>query len=615
MSGRLGALLLLAGTLAMSACASPKPVRIGAKAFTEQRILAHALRTLIERELEVPAHVVECEDTFACHRLLRGGSLDVMVEYTGTAALYSGRSFVVEEPIGAPPLADGGVATDGGARHLAPVRAVSRAEAVDIDALRAAYAPDGIEWIAPLGFDNGYRVVVAARVARERQLRTIADLARAGELVFTVPPSYVQRPGDGLGALLRRHGLRLSGRPMLKADSFHRAELLERGQADVAVLYATDPALGTQSLTALEDRDRFFPRYDAALLATSAALTRHPRLKALLEALKGSVDTASMRRLNAEVDLEGWQPRDAGLRLANRLRPAPAQAANRASPVVIAVPEDGELQAHQARASRAVREVFGGRPVRLVHVAAPLAALTQGRARLALVGAEQLFRRTRRGRLVRERDVEANAVVGVRALHRLGEANERVEAHAGALTTASALGLDDRLVVEREQVLRDGGLLMAAVGDPQLADAVREHGLSSVPPRGNLQQAPWLRPLRIPAGSYPGQSAPIDTVGSQVVLVGPARRSGAAGGGPVAAVRGRAMPLTIGEVRALSRATGMLEAPDPALPGPWSAADGARRRGDEVTILDRVLTALALAYLVWLLKLLYERREDEAAKT
>ena len=45
--------------LLVTACGEPRPVRIGAKGFTEQRILAEALRMLLQ-ESSRPARVVDC---------------------------------------------------------------------------------------------------------------------------------------------------------------------------------------------------------------------------------------------------------------------------------------------------------------------------------------------------------------------------------------------------------------------------------------------------------------------------------------------------------------------------------------------------------------------------
>jgi glycine betaine/choline ABC-type transport system substrate-binding protein len=70
----------------------------------------------------------------------------------------------------------------------------------------------------------------------------------------------------------------------------------------VAAGDSTDGRVASLDLVQLEDDRRYFPPYEAVVLARSEILHRDPKLKAALQKLSGRIDAATMRRLNNEVD-------------------------------------------------------------------------------------------------------------------------------------------------------------------------------------------------------------------------------------------------------------------------------------------------------------------------
>ena len=58
----------------------------------------------------------------------------------------------------------------------------------------------------------------------------------------------------------------------------------------------------THDLVVLEDDRRYFPPYDAVVVANEAALAAMPGLEAALQGLSGRIDAGTMRRLNLAVD-------------------------------------------------------------------------------------------------------------------------------------------------------------------------------------------------------------------------------------------------------------------------------------------------------------------------
>ena len=164
----------------------------------------------------------------------------------------------------------------------------------------------------------------------------------------------------------------------------------------------------------------------------------------------------------------------------------------------------------------------------------------------------------------------------------------------------------------------DWVLILAEEGEPQLVKAM-EQGRLELKSVEHLfspsvrEQVPYLRSSRIPQGTYPGQKAPVDTFGGQVVLAAPRPDSGGLGetGGPATALRSSGLPLSMDEVRALDRAAGLQVTPDPLLPSAWSAAAPRRTpEEDRGTLAPTVLNSLVILFLVWLACLVVRRRKE-----
>ncbi len=153
----------------------------------------------------------------------------------------------------------------------------------------------------------------------------------------------------------------------------------------------------------------------------------------------------------------------------------------------------------------------------------------------------------------------------------------------------------------------DAVLIFAPAGQQLLAEALAGgqlelHKLPRV--SGNLPV--FLNPVRLPNGTYPGQTEGLDTVGVQIVIAGhaPSQRAGALAGGPAAAFHMQARPLSVDEANALAQAIGIPEPPDPVVPSVWlrglvqdSTADGATWGQN---ILDTVLNVAVIVFMVWI---------------
>ncbi len=591
--------------LCSSGCTGGRDVlTIGSKTFAEQAVLAQLARQLLQSQGQMAVQVTECGDTYQCQQALDAGQIDLMVEYSGTAALLLG---------------------------IDPQSADMAAE------LEAAYGGRGLTWRPALGFDNSYQVAMASGPAHRLGVTTIAELSQlAGGIRLACPKSYLRRPRDGLAALLERHGLRLRGEARTLDDPAERIDAVLAGRVDAALVYGTDGALRNGGVELLDDSLDFFPRYQAAWLVRQDALQRFGGLAESLQRLEGQLDTELMQELNYAVQIEGWKPAEVARRFLVQRGWLVAGGSGPTSrlELVLAVAKGDELGEQQMRATRALRQVFPDRPVKIRTAAEPAELVGKAAAKLALVGSERFFS-LHQGSFHRSTALEAVAVVGSRTVHLLragpsgaAPAGDGLAGRVGVAppdSGAGRIGLAllratggsaalvapaGELIAELEQGALDGALLVDELGSPMVTQALerqRVH-LVSLPDRARTA-APYLRPSRVPAHTYAGQAAPVETVTSQVVLAGPSRRPLRAmlRPGPGAALLMEAAPLPIEEVRLLAEATGVPEWPDPVLPVAWTSTGAEAGRSSSSAVLNTLLNVLVLAFLAWLVTLVVRR--------
>jgi osmoprotectant transport system substrate-binding protein len=582
---------------------------VGAQAFTEQAILAQMLRQLIEERTDLAARVVECGDTYGCGQALRGGTIGLMAQYTGTGLAYAG-------------FPTGTVAGE------------------SLEEVRRQYGPMGYRWLDPLGFDNGFLLVMPTHKAKALGVETIAHLARLEDGIRIAAPAYYQRrPVDGLFSLLRRYGLRLRGKLRTIDDPAERVGQFLADRADVAVMRNTDGILRNLAVTRLEDVLHFFPPYVAAIIIRKDVIEDHPELRDTLALLTGRITTRQMQQLNFRVDVEGWTPETVAREFleADKLLVGERRSRQRRPEILVAVDEGEYFKGLMALVLRVVREVFPDYTVRLKASDKPAAALASGQARLAVLGAEGFFH-DRGGERFASRDdrIEAVAVLGNRPLHIVRRANEgRVrDPLSGRVGVPSReLGRVPMAVLEASgkqaattatvdalltQVVRgdlDGALVPATAGDPRLAQALSGerlvlHPLPTLPP---TTLPPFLRPAVIPAGTYAGQDEPLETLATQFVLAdaAPPATEGLRAGGPAAALNVQAAHLSLEEANEFVRVLGDSEPPDPVLPSVWlrRLVDRGEGRGGiaGAALRDTLLNVLAILFLGWLSVLVVRR--------
>ncbi len=281
---------LLALSTALTQAAGP-PLVVGSKRFTESYVLGELVRQTLTQAGVAAEHKPGLGNTGILEQALASGAVDIYPEYTGT---------IVRELLKRPDAGEG---------------------PPSLEQLNTWLAPRGFKAAVPLGFNNTYALAVRESVAERLGLKTLGDLARlpAGALKAGLSHEFQQR-ADGWPALRKAYGLALT--PGAALDHGLAYAALEAGQVDLIDVYSTDAQLGRRAVRVLVDDRGFFPRYDAVLLMR-AAVDATP-----LQRLAGRLDEPTMRRLNAQVEIDGLSFAEVARRfLATQGGAAPADAA------------------------------------------------------------------------------------------------------------------------------------------------------------------------------------------------------------------------------------------------------------------------------------------------
>lgn len=582
---------------------SESDLRIGAKNFSESRILAEMILALAEEQGVPAAGIVDYPTTPAILAAIEAGSLDIYPEYNGTGLVMLGQN----------PMTDGDAAT---AR------------------VKELYEPLGLTWLDGFGFANNYGLALRAERAEELGAAAISDLVDfAPSLSIATEDDFMVRPLDGFDPLQQRYGMVFGAVDAVSLDDREQVyDKLINGDVDLAEVYTTDGQISEYGLVLLEDDLSFFPIYEAMPLARAEALSRHPELGRALAALGGKITPELMRELNGRVDLEGRSPRAVARDALARLGLVDAGAVETQEPLMVAAEGHMTQGTNAALVLRAVQKAFTGRDVQFGVADDPLARVAAGEARLALVGADAFYDLSVPAPTRIER-FEAVAAVGQSVVHLIGKGDDvsalaDIETLAvGRANSASArigkivseglgLGSEIRPMEGGTAAIlaavragdADAALIVALEGDFGVAAAMADGGLRLVSLDGwnegaNLVRYPFLREARIAAGTYRNQQDVVETLRSQLVLAGPAPVEGDAVGdqGP-AAVAVSVQPISATAVAELNDSIPGDLRVDPALPIAGSLAPELPRPAAELNPDPdiSILSLILVAFFIWL---------------
>jgi osmoprotectant transport system substrate-binding protein len=253
---------------------------IGSKNFTEQKLLGEIYAQGLEAAGYKTKKQLNLGDEKTALKAVEGGDIDGYPEYTGTAL---GSFFGVKSSE---------IPKDSDKAFI---------EAKD------GFAKKGITAFPPTPFTSSNEVGLTKDRAGELGVKKISDLKdKAGDLTLYGSPECRQRE-DCLKGLQDVYGLKFKA--FKPVDIALRHEVLDKGQADVSIVFTTDPQIERNGYVLLEDDKGMFPPYNSTFVIRSETVEKAgPDLGATIDKVQKGLTAEVMQELNARVDLDKKTP-------------------------------------------------------------------------------------------------------------------------------------------------------------------------------------------------------------------------------------------------------------------------------------------------------------------
>ena len=255
---------------------------IGSKNFTEQKILGEIYAQAFTAAGYGVSTQLNLGDEKTALKALEQGDISAYPEYTGTALL----SFF-------------GVQAD----------ELPSDEDKAYEQAKADFAKKDLTALPPTPFVSSNEVAVTKETADKEGLSKISDLEGKSEnLTLYGTPECRQRL-DCLLGLQEVYGLKF--KKFVPVDIALRHEVLSKGQADVSIVFTTDPQNKREGFVLLEDDKGMFPPYNSTLVVRDDIIEKAgPDLPEVVGRVNEGLTDEVMQELNARVDLDKQTPKD-----------------------------------------------------------------------------------------------------------------------------------------------------------------------------------------------------------------------------------------------------------------------------------------------------------------
>jgi osmoprotectant transport system substrate-binding protein len=258
---------------------------VGSKNFTEQIVLGEIYAQALEAAGYDVSTDLNLGDEFVALEALESGEISGYPEYTSTA-LTSFFDTAPEDVPGDPQEA--------------------------LDQAQADFEAKGLIAHTPTPFSSANAVGMLASEAEELGVSSISDLSEHQDLTLFGSPECRQRI-DCLAGLEEYYGLDGLRENFTPVDIGLRYEVLDKGQADLSILFTTDAQLFTSNdYVILEDDQGVLPAGNVTFVASQeAADEAGPDFGETIEKVQENLTLEVMQELNARVDIDREKPADA----------------------------------------------------------------------------------------------------------------------------------------------------------------------------------------------------------------------------------------------------------------------------------------------------------------
>lgn len=259
---------------------SAATIRIGSKDFTENLVVAEIYALALEDNGYKVERVPNISSSLI-HNAIVNDEIDLYPEYTGTGLLS-----VLGETMETDP------------------------DKVYQTVKKEYQKQFKLTWLDVSSANDGQGLVIRTEVAKSLNIKTISDLqAHASELRFASQGEFDERE-DGIPGLEKTYGA-FDWKSSKVYDNSLKYSVLENDEADVTPAYTTEGQLvNTDKFTLLEDDKQFWPPYNLAPVIRDNSLEKHSDIKTILNKISAKLDTKTVTKLNAQVDVDGKEYTD-----------------------------------------------------------------------------------------------------------------------------------------------------------------------------------------------------------------------------------------------------------------------------------------------------------------
>jgi osmoprotectant transport system substrate-binding protein len=258
-------------------------ITVGSKNFTEQKVLGEVYAQAFRAAGYTVKTALNLGDEKTALAAVKSGQISGYPEYTGTALL----SFLD-----------------------VPAAKLPSDPTAAYDQVKAGMAKEGIEAFPPTPFTSSNEVGLLKSEADKLGVTKISDLkSKASKLTLYGSPECRTRR-DCLLGLEEVYGLKFKKFVPVNIDQRH--EVLTSKQADLSIVFTTDPQIKRNDEVLLQDDKGMFPPYNSTfLMKQSVADAAGPDLAKTIDLVNKNLTADVMQELNARVDLDKDTPEQA----------------------------------------------------------------------------------------------------------------------------------------------------------------------------------------------------------------------------------------------------------------------------------------------------------------
>jgi osmoprotectant transport system substrate-binding protein len=258
---------------------------IGSKNFPEQEILGEIYAQALQAAGYKVKTALNLGSETVALKAVKSGQISGYPEYASTALT----SFFGKEP------------------EEVPADAAEAWEEAN-----AEFEKEGLTAFEPTPFASANAVGTTTKTAEKYELETVSDLEGVSEKLSLYGSPECRQRIDCLAGLEELYGLKFKS--FTPVDISLRYTVLEKGQADLSILFTTDPQLSAESdkFVILEDDKEVFPAGNVIFVTEKATAEKAgPDYEKTILQVQEGLTLEVMQELDARVELEKQTPKEA----------------------------------------------------------------------------------------------------------------------------------------------------------------------------------------------------------------------------------------------------------------------------------------------------------------